>query len=55
MDDVRPSKRTKLFKDDDSSNSDASSLSDRSLQVNNDYAKRFEHNKRRDELMKRKR
>lgn len=48
MDSERPAKKTKLFADDDNS----SSHDEESLTINVNYAKRFEHNKQREELQR---
>lgn len=47
--DGRPAKRAKLL-DDSASSSDESEVD---LKINADYARRFEHNKRRDEMQRR--
>ena len=62
---MRPAKRVKLLEEDenDSSSNDGGvaldhnhSLSqDRPLKINEDYAKRFEHNNKRNEVQRRKR
>lgn len=47
-----PAKRTKVFSDDDDSDDDGQngvSLVDASFSVNEEYAKRFEYNKKREE------
>ena len=48
MKDERPTKRKKLFEDDDTCNPE----SEVELTVNKEYAARFEHNKRREELQR---
>lgn len=57
---IRPSKRLKMLSDDErSSNSGSESSEDQAsdvpaLSINAEYAQRFEHNKKRDELQRRK-
>lgn len=55
--DLRPAKRLKMIEDDASDDAEESGQAQRlsipRLKVNQEYAQRFEHNKKREELSKR--
>lgn len=52
MTETRPTKRVKLLADDASDGDGEAPNADENLKINDEFAKRFEHNKKRDELMR---